>query len=314
MTREESFTRAFEEQKNTLAVKQKLYDEQIAALKSEDSRFGEIEARLSAIGVKAAVSAISGDRGELNSLKCEQQALFEERRDILRLSGVKGISYDCEICRDTGYVGGKICECIKHRAQAIMLESLSKDLPLENSRFENFDLNYYSDPAALKKMTEIFKLCREYALGFNSGTVQNLLFMGETGLGKTHLSLAIVYEVLCRGFNVIYGSAYNLFSVMETEHFEKHINHSYDAAVGCDLLVIDDLGGEFISPYIQSLVYNIINTRGMAGRPTIISTNLSIAEIGDRYTPRVASRFIGGYTAKKFFGSDVRQIKAMEKR
>lgn len=314
MTREQSFTRAFEEQKNRLAAKQRLYNDAVAALRSENPRYGELEARLSAIGAKIAVTAISGKRGELDALKSEQQALSEEKQNILRSSGIKESGCDCEICRDTGYVGGKICECIKHRAQAIMLESLSRDLPLENSRFENFDLNYYSDPAALKKMTEIFKLCREYALGFSKDTHRNLLFMGETGLGKTHLSLAIVYEVLCRGYNVIYGSAYNLFSAMETEHFEKHINESYDASVGCDLLVIDDLGGEFISPYIQSLVYNIVNTRQMAGRPTIISTNLSMAEIGDRYTPRVASRLIGGYTAKKFFGNDVRQIKAMEKR
>ena len=198
-----------------------------------------------------------------------------------------------------------------------MIESLTASLPLNCCRFENFDLNYYptkevDGASPRKRMTQIFKLCREYAINFDPKNSESLLFMGDTGLGKTHLTLAIVYELLNRGFNVIYGAAYNLFSDMETEHFDRHTNTAYTAAIECDLLVIDDLGGEFVSPYIQSLFYNIVNTRDLAGKPTVINTNLTMAEIASKYTPRVASRLIK-YTAKKFIGNDIRQLKAMEK-
>ena len=183
--------------------------------------------------------------------------------------------------------------------------------------FENFDLNFYKNEDVdganpRKRMTAILKLCREYVINFNPRSSESLLFMGDTGLGKTHLTISITYELLNRGFDVIYGSAYNLFSDMETEHFTDHTNTKYDAAINSDLLVIDDLGGEFVSPYIQSLLYNIINTRDLSGKPTIINTNLSMAEIANRYTPRVASRLIK-YTAKKFIGNDIRQIKAIQK-
>ena len=161
-------------------------------------------------------------------------------------------------------------------------------------------------------MTAVLKLCREYVINFDKSSSPSLLFMGDTGLGKTHLTLAIVYELLNHGFNVIYGAAYNLFSDMESEHFDRHTNESYNAAITCDLLVIDDLGGEFVSPYIQSLFYNIINTRDLANLPTIINTNLAMGEIASRYTPRVASRLIK-YTAKKFIGNDIRQLKSLEK-
>ena len=136
--------------------------------------------------------------------------------------------------------------------------------------------------------------------------------MGDTGLGKTHLTLAITYELLNQGFDVVYGAAYNLFSDMETEHFKLHTNERYTAAINCDLLVIDDLGGEFVSPYIQSLLYNIINTRDLANKPTIINTNLSMGEIAKRYTPRIASRLLK-YTDVDFIGNDIRQIKAIQK-
>ena len=161
-------------------------------------------------------------------------------------------------------------------------------------------------------MSAVLALSKDFAENFSKSTRQNLLFMGNTGLGKTHLSLSIAGVVLEKGYDVIYGSAYNLFSKMESEHFGEHTNRFYEAVLGCDLLIIDDLGAEFVSPYIQTLVYNIVNTRILTGKPTIVNTNLSMKEIETRYTPRVASRFIGEYTAKAFMGNDVRQIKKMQ--
>lgn len=316
MTREQSYDKAFEIQKNSLAKKKALFNTAIDNLSANNTEFATICRKLSVLGANLALTALSGDSVALADLQNQMSDLSAKRNAILKSENIGEIVYDCEKCHDTGYINGKICECIHTLAKNILIENMSASIPLNDCRFENFDLNYYpnteingSNPR--KRMTLIFKLCREYALNFDPKTSPSLLFMGNTGLGKTHLTLAVTYELLNRGFNVIYGSAYNLFADMETEHFDRHTNTSYNAAINCDLLVIDDLGGEFVSPYIQSLFYNIINTRDLSGLPTIINTNLSMADIASRYTPRVASRLLK-YTAKQFIGNDIRQLKALD--
>lgn len=317
MTREQSYKKAFENQKNILSKKKAALEQALQNLAAQNSEFAEINRRLSSLGAHIALTAVSGDGKALAELQSQMTELSDRRNKILKSAGICGIAYECEKCRDTGYVNGKICDCIHNAAKKLAIESLSQSLPLQNCRFESFDLNYYPnrDDGGVnprKRMTAILKLCREYVINFDPKHSESLLFMGDTGLGKTHLTISMVYELLNSGFNVIYGAAYNLFSEMETEHFDRHTNTGYNAAVGCDLLVIDDLGGEFVSPYIQSLFYNIVNTRDLAGLPTVINTNLTMSEIASRYTPRVASRLIK-YIAKKFVGNDIRQLKAVEK-
>lgn len=317
MTREQSYTVAFEKQQEVLRYKKATFDAAMQNLRESNPDFAKINSRISFLGAQIATTALSGDIKTLQELQSEMTELSAARDAILKMASITDIVYDCDACKDTGYINGKICGCIHDAAKKIRLNDLSASLPLDSCRFENFDLNYYKNEeldgaSPRKRMTAILKLCREYVINFNPKTSESLLFMGDTGLGKTHLTLAITYELLSQGFDVIYGAAYNLFSDMETEHFSNHTNTKYNAAIDCDLLVIDDLGGEFVSPYIQSLLYNIINTRDLGGKPTIINTNLSMAEIANRYTPRVASRLIK-YTAKKFIGNDIRQIKALQK-
>lgn len=318
MTRDQSFESAFREQRERLNRKNAEYRAKVDSLSAQNPRFEEIGRTLSALGAKTAITALSGNMVALGELQKRISNLSKERTDILKAAGIKEVTFDCAACSDTGYINGKICECIKKRAKELMIGALSESLPLDTCKFENFELKYYPEAqengvSAKKAMTEILKLCREYALHFEPNVSKSMLFLGNTGIGKTHLSLAIVTELLEKGFNIIYGSAYNLFSEMESEHFGEHTNKKYEAAISCDLLVIDDLGSEFVSPFIQTLLYNIVNTRLLAHRPTIINTNLTIAEIGERYSPRVASRFIGEYTMKRFLGNDIRQLKAIEK-
>jgi len=318
MTREQSYALAFENQKNALAQKKANFENAIQRLGAENPKFAEINQNLSRLGAALAINAISGDTTALSQMREQMTALSKQRADMLLSAGISDIQHNCNACRDTGYINGKICDCIHHAAKALLIESLSASLPLDNCRFENFDLNYYPSENEdgknpKKRMTQILKLCREYVINFNPKTSDSLLFMGNTGLGKTHLTLSVAYELLNRGFNVIYGSAHNLFVEMESEHFDRHTNAAYNAAIGCDLLVIDDLGSEFASPYIQSVFYNIVNTRDLSGKPTIINTNLTMKEIEGKYTARISSR-LQKYVAKKFIGNDIRQQKALERK
>lgn len=232
--------------------------------------------------------------------------------------GVQDIRYDCPLCSDTGYVGGKICDCVKHLVSAFIAEEMSEEMPLGTSRFDNFDLKYYPDKDTKegnprRRMTAILKVCREYALKFDPKTSGNLLFMGSAGLGKTHLTLALAGEVIERGFIPVYGAAENLFSQIEKEKFTGENRGAYDAMIKSDLLVIDDLGAEMATPFSKSALYNLVNTRLLANRPMIINTNLTMKEIETRYTPRISSRLIGSFDAYKFIGPDIRQQKAVEK-
>lgn len=229
------------------------------------------------------------------------------------------IKYFCPLCEDTGFKDSKLCECHINLLKSMAFEEAGKKSPLKFSKFEDFRLDYYPEKAEKngeisprKKMVENLEFCKEYANNFDTDSC-SLFMHGETGLGKTHLSLAIAGEVISKGYNVLYNSAQNIFSELQKEHFGRNSNGAYEAMVlECDLLIIDDLGAEFSTAFTKAALYNIINTRINTGLPTIISSNLSLPEIEDEYTKRISSRIIGEYVEIYFSGKDIRQQKSYE--
>ncbi len=319
ITKQETYKKAFQNKAAALNEKQRQYDLILNSLYSENPRLSELDLALQSVGARLAFTALSGNKTALKELKAESSALNTERTDILKKAGLKPIKYDCELCNDTGLVSGKICSCVKTEAGRIMAQELSKEMPLDDCRFDNFDLKYYSDKTDAgnknprRRMTAVLKLCREYVINFGDKNTKNLLFMGKTGLGKTHLTLAIVEGVIEKGYLPIYGSAENIFNMVEAEKFEGKGKGTYEGLLSCDLLVLDDLGTEMATSFTKSVLYNLINTRILSKKPTIINTNLTMKEIGDRYTERVASRLIGNYEWYEFLGNDIRQQKLLNK-
>jgi len=225
--------------------------------------------------------------------------------------------YTCPVCEDTGSVGRKLCSCMIDVLKKLAIDEEGRKSPLKFCRFEDFSLDYYSEePSPVlggkspkKHMEEVLDFCKEYAMSFDRDS-QSLYMYGETGLGKTHLSLAITAELIDKGFSVVYNSAQNILSRLNNIQFGKLDDPTFEPLIlECDLLVIDDLGAEFSTTFTQALVYNIINTRMNEGLPTIISTNLPLPEIAERYTQRIASRIIGEYENIYFTGEDIRQQK-----
>ena len=257
--------------------------------------------KLSAAGLKAVQLAIAGDQAAMDRLRDENLADQERRREILESLGSSEealeVHYTCPVCNDTGVVGNHYCDCFKRLVKSLQTENLNAVSPAGDSTFDNFNLAYYqgvTDPEtgvdAYSRMGQIVSYCEAYAEDFGLSS-PSLILYGNTGLGKTHLSLAIANKAIEKGFNVVYGSAHNLLSEIEKEHFGR------------------DLGAEFSTSFTVSMVYNIINTRILKGLPTIISTNLWYDEISDKYGNRVYSRIIGNYTPLEFAGRDVRQLK-----
>lgn len=224
--------------------------------------------------------------------------------------------YVCKTCSDTGFKGGYVCECRKNLLKELAKEELASVSTSDRCNFENFSINYYPQPidstlgvSPQKRMADILEYCKCYAEDFDTES-ESLYMHGATGLGKTHLSLAIANVVAENGYRVIYDTAQNILSSLEKEKFSySGSNEREKEILNCDLLIIDDLGSEFSTQFTVAAIYNIVNTRINRSKPVIISTNLTEAELEAKYTQRITSRIIGNYVSLLFLGKDIRQIK-----
>lgn len=273
----------------------------------------EIKAAMARNSAQVARTVFSGGdvRENLEKLKQNAEEYREEYDRLLSLHHVSKESvepqYACTDCKDTGFLDGKLCHCFLQLERSIAYKNLSMSVPLERSRFDNFSLELYrNDPRAYEQMTRVFKTCQKYVETFRPNS-HSLLFKGSTGLGKTHLSLAIAGEVIQKGFGVIYSSSQSLAAALEKERFQhgEEIG-TEEQCSACDLLILDDLGTEFHTAYTDAALYSIVNTRMLSDKPTIISTNLTLQELEKTYSERFASRVAGYYAKLEFLGSDVR--------
>ncbi len=284
-------------------------------------RLREIEQQMALSSGKVVTAVLNGlnVEQEVERIKTENLALQVEMSMLLRENGT-GVSnfepqYTCPKCEDTGFAGGKRCDCFKALLRELSCQALSELSGMRPLSFDDLDLDYYSSRADGRtgispraRMREVIAYCRAYADGFDGSDV-SLLLRGPTGVGKTHLSLAIAGEVLARGYSVVYGPVQKLLHRVEKEHFGRAPGNSEDVLTGCDLLILDDVGTEFSSSFYTSALYNIINERMLAGKPTIISTNLNQKELTERYGEQIASRVTGTFQPLVCAGRDIRQLK-----
>ena len=172
-----------------------------------------------------------------------------------------------------------------------------------------------TDGTDSENMKRVVTVCEGFARRFPDYPLHNLLLSGGTGLGKTFLSGCIAREVSGRGYSVVYDTAISLFSTFEAKKFSRDLGQERQARddtrryLNCDLLILDDLGSELTTPLAQSTLYEVVNSRLQGGKHTIISTNLSMEQIGARYTPQVVSRLAGAYQELTFYGDDIRLMK-----
>ncbi len=271
--------------------------------------------------IKYAKMALEGEDASARAEELKEQNLARQRRRaaILCANGYlpddPAPRYTCQRCEDTGFDGTKRCECFEALLRAEAAKRITGASMLANCSFDNFSLEYYSDKPQPPQnvvpreiMARTLRLCREYAGSFSRAS-GNLLMIGGTGLGKTHLSMAIASEAIEKGFGVVYCSAQSIFAQLQREQFSRG-DETLQGLLGCELLILDDLGAELINQFSIAQVNSIVNTRIIAALPTIISTNLSIAELEKAYTERFVSRVIGSYRRLGFVGRDVRIIKA----
>ncbi len=282
----------------------------------------EIQNKLSAIGFSISKLFFKGTNieEEVQNLRRESLALQKRKKEILVKNGYDEdaltTKYHCSACNDTGYIKDRMCTCHRELLKEIERNSLRRIAPLDTSTFETFDTRYYPDEvmengiSPRQKAEKILNQCRLYAQSFNAHS-PNLMFMGGTGLGKTHLSLSIANVAINKGFSVIYGTSQNILSDLQNENFGRTENIYYNEydVLHTDLLILDDLGTEYRNQYSVACLYNIINTRLLQKKPTIISTNVDYDDLSSAYDQRITSRIAGEYSTLTLEGNDIRYIK-----
>ena len=303
-------------------IAEKAADERRCELHAALPEVARIDARLARTGLDlmgAALMDKNSRERRMAELRAENLRLNAERDAILVAAGYPSdysdVKYDCPLCSDSGYVGIRMCECMKRELTLAGFESSGIGRLIETQTFDNFSLDYYRhDPDALALMTRNLEAARVFAENFDPATSRGIAMFGGTGLGKTHLSSAIARRVIERGFDVCYTSAVDMFADFETEQFGNRIPRGEltDKYFDCDLLIVDDLGTELTNQFTVSCLYNLLNARLNRRLPMILSTNLDQKTFMQTYSERITSRILGELESLLFRGRDIRLQKKMQ--
>ena len=295
-------------------------DRRAAALHAISPELAKIDRQLAGTGAKIALAAMgTGEdhRARLAAVEAENKALQARRAALLTELGypvdyTKPV-YECPLCEDSGFVNHKMCECMRRELVMAAYECSGLGQLMRTQSFESFDLGYYRAGEERDMMARNVEILRAYADNFGKQT-EHLILCGATGLGKTHLSTSLAKVIIERGYNVVYTTAIRMFDTFEKKRFSQgyQSKDSTDKFFDCDLLIIDDLGCEMSTQFTVSTLYDLINTRLNEGRSTVISTNLSGAELRKKYDDRITSRLFGHFVPLPFSGTDIRQQKLDE--
>lgn len=280
----------------------------------------EIDRALGKTGLAIMNAAMQGEDVEtrLEAVRRENQALREKKQQLLVAAGYPAdytdVRYECPICQDEGFYEFKICTCMKKKLVEAAYESSGMAHLLRSQSFENFDLGYYADdPRTAAHMKRVLDIVREYAEQFDPATPANMIFMGGTGLGKTHLSTSVARTVIDKGHDVFYAGAITMISDFEVQRYGNSAGGETGLGTAqyfdADLLILDDLGTEVINQFTATVLYNVINTRLSRKKSTIINTNFSRDDLRQKYADRITSRLFGEYRVIPFVGRDVRMGK-----
>ena len=297
------------------ALREKAYERR-PRLREIDQELRRTASRILAAALRRGADPLP----EIRRLREENLKIQAERQAILSELGLTESSLEdvplCPLCGDTGYRGGEVCRCLKTYYVEEQRRELSRLLDLGSQSFDTFDTGCYSEQrapgqtkSAREHMEWVYDTCVEYAHNFGKRPADLLLF-GRPGLGKTHLSAAIAREVSGKGFSVVYDTAAHVFERFEAQKFGRdEAERDVERVMNCDLLILDDLGTELTTAFVQSALYQIINGRLLEKKCTIVSTNLMPEAIAQRYSPQIASRMEGEYQLLPFVGEDIRTLK-----
>ena len=258
---------------------------------------------------------LDGDAAARDALKASLAEISSKKKQLLLQNGFPEdyleMQYNCPACKDTGYIGGEKCYCLKKQILSVSYEQSNIAKLLETDNFSTLSEEYYEGEDLLH-FREAVALCHNIVDNFESNK-ENLLLYGSVGVGKSFLSCCIAKELLDKGYSVLYFSSSHLFDVLAENDFRKdskeNLYTSKEDIYNCDLVVIDDLGTEITNSFVFTSLFSLITERILRNKATIISTNLTLKHLMDLYSDRIFSRITAKYKLCKLSGPDIRIYK-----
>ena len=277
--------------------------------------YRELDEQPPALSLQQTQKLLEGDTQAVQALRMALADLSRQKKLLLETAGLDPDYlepvYECSACRDTGYVQGRKCSCFQQQIIDLLYRQSGIRELLEKENFSTLSYEYYTGED-LTRFQNAVKTCKDFVENFKTDYA-NLLFYGKVGTGKSFLSGCIAKELLDKGQSVIYFSSVGLFDTLARQNFgaksREDRTDTYEDIYNCDLMIIDDLGTELANSFVVSQLFSCLNERHLRRKATIISTNLSLEELRDRYSDRVFSRITSNYQLCKLSGPDIRMYK-----
>ena len=317
----ESYNNAYSVLENRrLAMRAKYFAKQ-DEINKKVPMVAEITDEINHLGASYTLAVLGKNKAEADKLRREMDKLDDERTRLLKENGFSKkdleMEYFCPVCKDTGFINGRTCQCMKEEITRQRQKFLTLLSPAPQADFESVNLDMYPKTAVeisngtmivpYTQMKRIYEYCQAYAHNFSTDN-KSLLMLGSAGLGKTHLACAIANQVMKDGYTVMYSSSQSLFSKIEQARFTDE--DVISDILNCDLFILDDLGAESMTNYSLSVLYNIVNTRMISKKPCIYTSNLTTqAALQKRYGEKISSRLLGTCDTFFFVGNDIRIMK-----
>lgn len=284
-------------------------------IRKNHPEYVQLEQQESALFVKKAEYLLDDKKEDARAISEEIALIRAKKTNLLSRAGYPddylSLHYTCPLCKDTGYVNGQKCHCFKQASISLLYEQSGIRELLKHDNFDSLSYEYY-EGEDLNRFRNAVTTCHNFVKNFNSD-YHNLFFYGTVGTGKSFLSGCVAKELIEKGNLVIYFSATQLFHELSKNAFDyrnrEDMSLLQDDLFHCDLLIIDDLGTELTNSFVSSQLFSCLNERHLQKKATIISTNLSLQELRDRYSDRIFSRITSNYEVCKLTGPDIRMYK-----
>lgn len=287
-----------------------------------------LEEEIISLSMEEAKRQLLQDTDTLSATRESIHSLMDDKRNLLLSNGYPedylNELYDCEDCKDTGYINGRKCHCFRQAEINLLYQQSNLQAILESENFSTFQLEYYSknliDEAtgtnSFLLAQSAYDACLQFTRNFDYN-FENILLYGSVGVGKTFLTHCVAKALLESGHSVIYFTAHQLFDTLAEQTFDTQsadaVPEAYQHILDCDLLIIDDLGTELANSFSTSQLFLCMNERFLRKKSTMISTNLSLEKISETYSERTFSRLSGNYKLVKLIGEDIRMKKRRSK-
>ena len=277
--------------------------------------YRELDDSVATISVLNGKKYLEGDETAMEDLKNQLAEISGRKTQLLINAGLSEDylkpAYICSDCKDTGYIDGQKCHCFRQAMITLLYEQSNIREMLQSENFDTLSYEYY-DGEHLSHFKNAVTTCQNFIKNFNSD-YHNLFFYGTVGTGKSFLSNCVAKELIESGHSVIYFSSASLFDLLSKYSFDyksrDEQRDKYNDLYQCDLLIVDDLGTEMTNQFVATQLFSLLNERHMWKKSTIISTNLSLEELGNRYSDRIFSRITSHYELCKLTGLDIRMYK-----